>query len=251
MGNVRSNRKKNRISAGDAARLRRKALNSARTILAKPSIEPDEFRSVIAFLDQMADLRDWKERVENAYKGQTAKTQKALRSEMLRYYFAVKDWENAMRLLTAGNLKNAVHAVFVMGLLIENKRIKEAKSLAGRCERDLDVEPDGFIISMLTEALAVYHARLGLWNKALDLWRKAPLDQPFRRNALSGIVRIHLEQALDASRHGLDSLAAMRRRPEYKPSLDFPGNDEAMTLAAEKELMSLKKGIEKLIQKRV
>ena len=46
-----------------------------------------------------------------------------------------------------------------------------------------------------------------------------PLEQPFRRNALSGIVKAHLALALESAKRGLQLL---------------PNNDEKMTVQAER-----------------
>jgi len=63
-----------------------------------------------------------------------------------------------------------------------------------------------------------------------------PLEQPFRRNALSGIVKAHLALALESAKRGLQLL---------------PNNDEKMTVQAERELLKFKRGIEKLLPEKV
>jgi hypothetical protein len=79
----------------------------------------------------------------------------------------------------------------------------------------------------------------------MAMWQQAPLDEPLRRNALSGIVQIHLARAFEAIESGLNALAELKRNPEL--SLCLPGNDLGMTQEAEKELLKFKRGIKKLL----
>lgn len=70
-------------------------------------------------------------------------------------------------------------------------------------------------------------------------------DQPFRRDAPSGIVKIHLGRAWEAIENGLKAVAELKRNPEL--SLCLPNNDLGLTCDAEKELLKFKRGIEKLL----
>jgi hypothetical protein len=74
-----------------------------------------------------------------------------------------------------------------------------------------------------------------------------PLEQPFRQNALSGIVQIHLARALESIERGLELLSELKEHPNTENELCLPNNDLGMTLHAEKELLRLKRGIEKLL----
>jgi hypothetical protein len=72
-----------------------------------------------------------------------------------------------------------------------------------------------------------------------------PFKEPFRRDALSGIVKIHLARAFEAIESGLKALADLKRNPEM--SLCLPGNDLRLTQDAETELLKFKRGIDKLL----
>ena len=74
-----------------------------------------------------------------------------------------------------------------------------------------------------------------------------PLEQPFRRDALSGIVKIHLARAFEAIECGLQWLAELKENPNNDNELCLPGNDLKLTLDAERELLKFKRGIEKLL----
>ena len=74
-----------------------------------------------------------------------------------------------------------------------------------------------------------------------------PLEQPFRRDALSGIVKIHLARALRAIYRGLQALSELKKKADNENQLSLPGNDLALTARAEKELLKFKRGIERLL----
>jgi hypothetical protein len=74
-----------------------------------------------------------------------------------------------------------------------------------------------------------------------------PLDQAHRRDALSGIVQIHLARALESIERGLQLLSELKKNPNIENRLSLPENDEGLTREAEKELLKFKRGIEKLL----
>ena len=225
-------------------------LKLVRKILAKQLIEPVEFTATIntiGMYGSSADLRKWAEAVEAAYARQTPKTKKAINGDMLRYYQAVGNSESAVRFVTTQELKDTANALFIMELFLETNRMKEAKQFSRRCAKALVCEDDRFHASVLIEALAIYYARIREWDNALYFWERAPLEEPFRENATSGIVEIHLARALDATTQGLESLAELKKHSDPEDALSLPGNDDGMTLDAEKALQRYKRGIETLL----
>lgn len=74
-----------------------------------------------------------------------------------------------------------------------------------------------------------------------------PLEQPFRRNALSGIVQIHLARAFESTQRGLRLLSELKQNPDIELELCLPNNDVDMTLDAEKELLKFQRGINNLL----
>lgn len=228
--------------------MKREAFRTIRKILSQPRIEPIEFTyamNALETLGSMTDLQKSRELVEKAYTSQSRKNRQAMKSDMLRYYGTLKDWENALSFITAKDLKSAVNAVFVMELLLETKRLTEAKRLANNCKRLLQKKQDRFTFALLVEALAVYSARNGDWDKALNLWHQAPLDQPCQQNALCGIVRIHLARALQSVNTGLQFLDRLKKQPDQESGPTI--NHEALTSDAEKELLLYKRHLEKLL----
>ena len=132
-----------------------------------------------------------------------------------------------------------------MKAVLQLDKLQDAEALATRCTKAPALATNRFEQSLLLDALARFFARTHDWDRAIAAWQHAPLDEPFRRDALSGIVKIHLARAFEAVESGLKALAELKRNSE--PSLCLPGNDLAMTRDAEKELLKFKRGIEKLL----
>ena len=122
-------------------------------------------------------------------------------------------------------------------------------SLATRCRKALSLATNRFEQSLLLDTLGSFFARTHEWDHAIRAWQLAPLAEPFRRDALSGIVKIHLACAFEAIESGLKALAELKQNPEF--SLCLPGNDLQLTQGAEKELLKFKRGIEKVLPEKV
>ena len=163
-----------------------------------------------------AALRKCQGPVEAAYAGLTKIGKKETACKMLGYYYSLEDWENAARFLPARGDKYEMPLYFAMGVLLKTKRMNEADLLAKRCLKWLKLAADGFEKSEVIQVLAEYFAQIGDLEAALDLWERAPLDQPFRQNALSGIVKIHLARALESVRSGLLALDELRKKLIWK-----------------------------------
>ena len=187
--------------------------------------------------------------MEAAYARQPAQTKRVMRSDMLRFYVALNASDAARRFVTSAEMKNPENALFIMDLLLENDRMKEAKRLANQCEGWLEQGTTTFLASLLIETLAAYHARTGKWDAAAYYWRQAPIEEPLRQSALSGLVEIRLGQALLAVRDGLEKIDQLKRNPASDRDITLHGNEEALTSDAERALLRFKRGIERLMPK--
>jgi len=228
--------------------MKKEALRLVPRVLTQRRILPEEFREAlrtIGLYSTSISFKKWKPKLEAAYNRQSRKFKRAVRSDMLSMYASDGDWENARPFISIRNAWNATEILFSMDVLLALDMLGDAKRLAGRCEKLLPIEKTRFEQSALCEALASFFARTHDWEKAIAVWQQAPLDEPLRRNALGGIVQIHLARAFEAIERGLNALAELKRNPEQ--SLCLPGNDLGMTLEAQKELLKFKRGIEKLL----
>jgi tetratricopeptide (TPR) repeat protein len=230
--------------------MKRQSLKVVRKILAKHRVTPVEFNEAVRTLGMflsVAGMLKWSEMLETAYARQSERSRRAMNGSMLKYYASLNDPENAARFLSADQMKSPEDAFLVMDVLLETKRMDEAKQLATRFENLLRRKHDRFTFALLITALAEYYERVGDWDQALNLWHHAPLEEPFRENALRGIVSIHLARALVSVRDGLQSLDSLKKSPDQENSLSLPGNDDGITQHAEKILLRFKHGIEKLL----
>jgi hypothetical protein len=228
--------------------MKKEALRLTRKLLEKRRILPDEFSEAVRTMGVYLSSKvweQWKPKVEAAYERQSRKFKCKVRSDMLGMYVSLKQWETALRFLSVRRPAGASDMFFGVGVLLELDKLEEARVLAIRCAKALRRATSRFEQSLLLDALGSFFARTRSWDHAVTAWQDAPLDQPFRREALSGIVKIHLARALEAVESGLKALVELKRNPE--PSLCLPENDLRLTCDAESELLKFKRGINKLL----
>jgi len=167
---------------------------------------------------------------------------------MLSMYASLGEWETALQFVELRKLSTSADVLFGMEVLLELDKLQDAEALAVRCRKALSFATNGFEQSLLLDTLGRFFARTHKWDYAIAAWQHAPLDEPFRRDALSGIVKLHLAGTCEAIESGLKALAELKQNPEL--SLCLPENDFNLTLEAERELLKFKRGIEKLLPER-
>ena len=228
--------------------MKRKALRLVSKILAKDRILPEEFGEAVRTIGvHGSSFKKWKPKLEAAYNRQSKTFKRKTRSDMLGVCACVEEWETALQFLEIRKSLTAYEIYSGINVLLALDRLEDAKTLARRCKKALCSTADHFEPSLLIEALARFFARMHDWSAAMELWRQAPLDQPFRRDALIGIVRLHLACAHESVAVGLQKLSELQQTPDTGSELCLPGNDLAMTKDAEKELLKVKRGIDKLL----
>src|SRR5437867_5008138 len=228
--------------------MKQEALRLTRKLLEKRRILPTEFTEAVRTMGIYLSSKiweQWKSKVEAAYERQSRKFKRKTRSYMVEMYGALGEWETALQFLSVQKPSSAFEIFFGMKALLELDKLQDAEALATRCRKALSFTTNRFEQSLLLDTLGSFFARTHEWDHAIRAWQLAPLAEPFRRDALSGIVKIHLARAFEAVESGLKALAELKRNSE--PSLCLPGNDLAMTRDAEKELLKFKRGIEKLL----
>jgi hypothetical protein len=230
--------------------MKREALRTLDATLEKKRITPEEFFQVIRTAGVHSDFKRWKTKIQAAYQRQTQKFKRQMRSEMLSMYASLKEWETARQFLSIHRPSSLTDFLLGMDVLLELDQLEDAKVLARRCKRLLSRTEDPFERSMLLEALARFSARTHNWSAAIEYWRQAPLDQPFRRNALSGIVKIHLGRAWEAIERGLQLLSELRQKPNIEDSIALPNNEVGLTRGTERQLLKFKRGISRLLSEK-
>jgi hypothetical protein len=230
--------------------MKKEALRLTCKVLEKRRILPDEFTEAVRTMGIYLSSKiweQWKAKVEAAYERQSRKFKRKTRSHMVEMHGALGEWEAALQFLSVQKPSSAFEIFFGMKALLELDKLQDAEALATRCRKALSFATNRFELSLLLDALARFFARTHDWDRAIAAWQHAPLEEPFRRDALSGIVKIHLARAFEASETGLRLLAELKEQANDELDLCLPGNDLKLTLDAEKELLKFKRGIEKLL----
>jgi hypothetical protein len=174
-----------------------------------------------------------------------------MRSDMLALYAETGDWKAARPFVSIHRTSKVNDFCFGMDVLLELGELKAAETLATRCRKLLRFVPDRFQQSIPLRALGDFFSRTHRWDKALAVWEAIPLEQPFRRNVLNGIVEIHLARALEATRRGLDLLSELKKNPDMENEVCLPNNDVLMTQEAEKELLQFQRSIDTLLPQKM
>jgi tetratricopeptide (TPR) repeat protein len=225
--------------------MKREALRLTRRVLENRRISPEEFGEAVRTIGVLSNFEKWRSELEAAYNRQSRKFKRKTRLAILAVYAALKEWETALKFVSLHNASTPWEIFFSMEVLLALNKLEDAERLATKCKKAFRFANDPTDQSFLIDALAAFLARTHRWEEANAIWQRAPLDQPFRRDALSGIVRIHLGRAWEAIGNGLKALSELKRNPEL--SLCLPTNDLGLTRDAEKELLKFKRGIEKIL----
>jgi hypothetical protein len=229
--------------------MKREALRLARAVFTKRRIIPEEFSEALRVIPIYSSFNTWKPMIEEAYNRQSRRFKRNVRSEMLDMYACLDDWETALRFVDLKRASTAAEMYFSMDVLLALDKLDQAECLAAKCQQSIRFAVDLFDRSLLLTALANFLARTHKWEEATAVWQRVPLDQPFRRNALCGIVELHLGAAFEAIENGLRSLADLKQNPNPQSTLCLPGNDLKLTCEAEKELLTFRRVIDKVLPK--
>lgn len=226
------------------------ALRAVRRVLDRRRILPEEFGEALRTIGIYLSSKTWKQwrpMLEAAYNRQSREFKRKVRSDVLSMYACLGEWETALQFVELRKLSNSADVLFGMEVLLKLDNLEDAGVLASRCWKALRRTPDRFQQAVILTALGAFFSRTRRWSSAVEAWEAMPLEQPFRSNALSGIVKVHLARAFEAAERGLQRLAELKKNPNNENELCLPGNDEGLTRDAEKELLKSKRGIEKLL----
>src|SRR5882724_7934293 len=180
--------------------MKKEALRLTRKVLEKRRILPDEFSEALRTIGVYASFKSfkkWKPKFEAAYERQSRKFKRKTRPYMLEMYGSLREWETALQFLSVRRLSSAFEIFFGMDVLLQLDKLQDAEALATRCRKALSFATNRFEQSLLLDTLGSFFARTHEWDHAIRAWQLAPLAEPFRRDALSGIVKIHLARAFE------------------------------------------------------
>ena len=224
------------------------ALAQVHLTLNRGAITPAEFNSCVFALLQTDRPESWKRTVESAYGRIKQPGDDKVRSAMLYYYFTIGESKVAWKFFPRHWTK-FFDAWVMMQVSLELGRLNQAKAVAQTCSEILAAAQDDFTKASMIDALTSYHVRLGNWDAALKLWNESPNEPCFQRQRLTGIVKIHLAQALEAAKAGLTKVTADRIELDLSTEVRMPGNAAKMLDDTECELKELECGIGRLVVK--
>jgi hypothetical protein len=230
--------------------MKKEALQLTRKVLEKRRIIPDEFSAALRTVGVYASFKsfkNWKPKFEAAYNRQSKKFQREARSDMLGMYVSLKEWETALKFVSVSSPSSASDFFFGMVILLQLGKLPQAEQLAARYTKVLRLLRSDFDKSLFCCALGQFFAHKRRWDCALNVLQQAPLDPSVARNLLTGIVEIHLAQALDAVDGGIRLIGLWKQQHDSDLDLCLPGLETDLAVDAEKELRKFKRGIERLL----
>ena len=220
------------------------ALDKVRETLAGATITPEEFQTCIYALLQSDELQRWTKQIETAYRRVADPADDRVRSAMLNYYFSINQSKKAFLFFPRRSTK-FFDAWTMMQVCLDLGRLDEAKKVARYCRGNLASAKDDFTKASMIDALAGYHLRNNEFDEALNLWTDAPVEPAFHPQRVSGVVKARLMQALQAAKAGLAVAKVMQDQAEI--DLQLPGNSQAISADAVRELAALQDRIERVI----
>ncbi|HEY4271829.1 MAG TPA: hypothetical protein VGM65_07475 [Candidatus Udaeobacter sp.] len=230
--------------------MKKEALRLTRTVLEKRRILPEEFSEAmraICIYASAATLKKWKAKVEAAYNRQTRKFRHKVRSDMLSMYVSLNESKTALQFVSIRQSASASDFLFSMDVLLELGRVEDATELSMRFGKALRLARTEFEQSLLSCALGHFFAYTHQWEYALAVWQATPPPSAIASNVLTGIVEIHLARAFEAIEAGIRFLTERKQQQKVETDLCVPGLDFGLAVDAEKELLKLKRGINKLL----
>jgi hypothetical protein len=218
-----------------------------RAILHHPDLTARELWEAVTSIGTMDSPRKWRKDVEDSFQRLRPKERQRARSIMMDYYYMIGEFDLALSFCSIRALNTPSELMFAMDLYLNADRLDEAKAIARKCKKALDQVQSAFDAGSLIEALACYHARCRNWVAALETWSLAPRDEPLARNAAIGIAQVFMAGALDAIGSELTTVHQLMKKMPSEINLTLPDIEEDLLKETERDLLRLKRGLEKLL----
>lgn len=226
---------------------RREIKKLVRQILRHPRLTAEGLWHVVRAIGTMDSPRHWRRNVEAAFARLSKREQRRAREVMLNYYSAIWDFESALPFCAVRDLRNPSELMFAMDVYLRLNKLSDAKKLERKCLNAIGRAENPFDVSCIIDALGSFYARTRNWQRALEVWTIAPRDQPLSRNAAIGRAEVHLARAIDALNEELKTVAGLKKNPPSDLTLKLPGIEERLFQDTEKDLLRLKRGLERLL----
>lgn len=221
-----------------------------RQILRHPRPTAEGLWHVVRAIGTMDSPRYWRRNVEAAFARSSKREQRRAREVMLNYYSAIWDFESALPFCAIRDLRNPSELMFAMDVYLHLNKLSDAKKLERKCLNAIERAENPFDVSCVAEALASFYARTRNWQRALEVWTVAPRDQALARNAAVGRAETFIAGAIDAVREELNTITMLRKNPPLELAISLPGIEDSLVRDTEKDLLRLKRGLERLLSEK-
>ena len=216
-----------------------------RQILQRPRPTAATLWDAVRAIGTMNSPRRWRSDLEAAFARMTKREQRCAREAMLNYYYTIWEPELALPFCALRNLRTPSELMFAMDVYLHLNKLSDAKKVERKCLNAIRQAEDPFNVSLIAEALASFYARTRNWQRALEIWTRAPRDQPLARNAAVGRAEVFIAGAIDALNEELITVAALKKNPPSELTLKLPGIEDKLLRDTEGDLLRLKRGLER------
>jgi hypothetical protein len=223
------------------------AAKRTREIFRHPHLTADALASAIIAIGTMHAPHRWQDDIEGAYSRLSKREQRRATEAMLDYYYMIREPELALQFCNIRRLNSPAALNFAMDLFLHFNMLDEANKVARKCWRIGERVENMFQLSCLAEALASYYARTRQWQRALEIWKLAPRDQPLSRNAAIGRIEALIAQALGAAHDELDTIELLKKKPSSELQIMVPGIEDSMLDDTRKELLRFRHALEHVL----
>jgi hypothetical protein len=166
---------------------------------------------------------------------------------MLNYYSAIWEPELALPFCVLRDLRGPSELMFAMDIYLHLNKLSDAQKVERKCLSAIERAENEFDVSCITEALGSFYARTRNWQRALEIWTRAPRDQPLARNAAVGRAEVFTAAAIDALNQELGTVIALKKKSPSGIEISLPGIEDSLLRRTEKGLLRLKRGLQRLL----
>lgn len=190
------------------------------------------FEKFWASLDAILILEDhpvkWRQDVEKAFDGLSKKDRRKARSQMLSFYYTLKEYSSAERFMPRRftgptwftDLAFGLHTKMALGKREEATRIalNAARALEG-------LDEDHYGLNVVKEAFAHFFLSYDEWDAAIELFEQLQEDEMVAESAMLGLIEAHVRRTLAAIRTAHEALERLGERVHPALEVTLPGND--------------------------
>ena len=226
------------------------AEQAARRYLMEETISPSRFSEAMDAVLVSDDLQGWRADVETAYRRLTVHDRRAVRFKMLYFYWSSRDLHSAAEFICTRTCRDAAELLITIEVLLKFNKIDDARLLARRCERNLEKGATELDEGFMRDALGTFYGRIGQPLRALEHWKRVPVSSPCLSTALLNTIAVCLWPALTAVHQALEVVTRKKRDPDVSLELQHRGLEAAMTSEIERDLLRLRRKLQKIVPPR-